>query len=350
MRSHVRILGLSLGVWWMASACQQNDSAESQSMGEASPAAYNCQAIPACDATPPDPGALRPWAGKKPGGSAWHRGHDLYLHEGDEQWVIGKFNYGNLLVRNNLKGEEVDVYLLRGCGDSWEKLGTAQTTAGSNHPTIEGIEDDGGRVYFQIPVDKQLSVGRHRLRMVVAGDHTATDLFIEVVPNGVPLFVSDVDGTLTTSELAELGGAITDKTPDANDGAAEALRALVAKGYRPVYLTARPQLSVQRTREFVQQREFPEGRIETSLAALIGLSGDKAVEYKAEALARLVRKGFEIAISFGNTATDAQAYEAAGIPTESRYFFKYDDKKFGGQKIQSYRDLNNFSSLPSVCN
>jgi len=41
----------------------------------------------------------------------------------------------------------------------------------------------------------------------------------------VPLFVSDVDGTLTTSELAELGGILTGSTPDANDGAAEALSA-----------------------------------------------------------------------------------------------------------------------------
>jgi phosphatidate phosphatase PAH1 len=127
------------------------------------------------------------------------------------------------------------------------------------------------------------------------------------------------------------------------------LNGLTGKGYRPVYLTARPELSVERTREFVEKRSFPEGRIETSLAALLGLTGNKAVAYKSEALNRLLDKGFEIAYAFGNTETDAQVYENAGIPADSRYFFKYSDKKFGGQRIESYRELNQFASLEGVC-
>lgn len=345
MRIHARSMVCALGLSSMISACQPSDSSRLQEEGTV---AYNCQPIPACDAKAPDPGALRPFNGRKPSGKAWHRGHDQYFKEGDEQWIIGKFNYGNLLVRKDLKGEEVDIYVLRGCGDSWEKLGTAETTAGGG-ATIEGIPDDGGRLYFQIPADKELGVGRHRVRLVVAGDHTATELFIEVLPAGVPLFVSDVDGTLTTAELAELGSTITGSTPEANDGAAEALNGLVNKGYRPIYLTARPELSVQRTREFVEKRFFPDGRIETSLAALLGLTGGKAVAYKTEALHRLADRGFEIAFAFGNTDTDAQAYENAGIPSESRYFFKYNDKKFGGQRIESYRELNKFASVEGVC-
>lgn len=345
MRIHAHSMICALGLTALVSACQPSDQSRLQ---DENAVTYNCAPIPACDAKAPDPGALRPWNSKKPSGNAWHRGHDQYFKEGEEQWIIGKFNYGNLLARKDLKGEEVDIYLLRGCGDSWEKLGTAVTTNGSSE-IIEGIPDDGGRVYFPIPADKQLGVGRHRVRLVVAGDHSATELFIEVVPQGVPLFVSDVDGTLTTSELAELGSTITGSTPDANDGAAEALKGLVTKGYRPVYLTARPELSVQRTREFVDERSFPQGRIETSLAALVGLTGNKAVAYKSDALNRLVDKGFDIAYAFGNTDTDAQAYENAGIPSESRYFYKYSDKKFGGQRIESYRELNQFASLEGVC-
>jgi hypothetical protein len=345
MRIHAHSMICALGLTALVSACQPSDQSQLQ---DENAVTYNCAPIPACDAKAPDPGALRPWNSKKPSGNAWHRGHDQYFKEGEEQWIIGKFNYGNLLARKDLKGEEVDIYLLRGCGDSWEKLGTAVTTNGGGD-TIEGIPDDGGRLYFPIPADKQLGVGRHRVRLVVAGDHSATELFIEVVPQGVPLFVSDVDGTLTTSELAELGSTITGSTPDANDGAAEALKGLVTKGYRPVYLTARPELSVQRTREFVEERSFPQGRIETSLASLVGLTGNKAVSYKSDALNRLVDKGFEIAYAFGNTDTDAQAYENAGIPSESRYFYKYSDKKFGGQRIESYRELNQFASLEGVC-
>ncbi len=349
MRNRTCVLAFGLGISWLVSACQPIDEKSSSDLSALSNADYNCQVIPACDAKAPNPGALIPFNGKKPGGTAWHRGHDQYFKEGEDQWVIGKFNYGNLLVRKDLKNEQVDVYLLRGCGDSWEKLGTALTTSGSN-PTIEGIPDDGGRLYFQIPLAKQLEVGRHRLRLVVAGDHSATELFIEVIPAGVPLFVSDVDGTLTTSELAEIGGTITDKIPEVNEAAPEAMQVLTAKGYRPIYLTARAEFGVERTRQFVQDRQLPPGRIETSLAPLIGLRGDKAVQYKSEALNRLTQKGFDIAYAFGNTETDAQAYENAGIPTESRYFFKFDDKKFGGQRINSYRDLNKFASLLGVCN
>ncbi|WP_141735356.1 LNS2 domain-containing protein [Oligoflexus tunisiensis] len=344
MRIHAHSMLCTFGLTLVISGCQPSDSSQMQ---DESTRAYNCQAIPACDAKAPDPGALRPFNGRKPAGQAWHRGHDQYFREGDTQWLIGKFNYGSLLARRNLIGEEVDIHVLRGCGTSWEKLGTSLTTDGGG-TTIEGIPDDGGRLYFEIPADKQLGVGRHRVRMVVAGDHSATELFVEVVPEGVPLFVSDVDGTLTTAELAELGSTITGTIPQANDGAAEALKGLVNKGYRPVYLTARPELSVQRTREFVDVRSFPVGRVETSLSPLLGLLGDKAVEYKSEALQRLTDKGFEIAYVFGNTASDAEAYENAGIPAESRYFFKYNDK-FGGQRIESYRELNEFASLEGVC-
>lgn len=350
MGNHARIKALGLVIPLLMGACGQGARTSSHELAVRSGTAYNCQPIPACDATSPDPGALRPFSVKKPDGNPWHRGHDLYVREGETQWVIGKFHYGNLLLRKNLQGEEVDIYLLRGCGESWEKLGTTRTSAKGSHEAVEGIADDGGRVYFAIPADKALGVGRHRLRLVVAGDHTATDLFIEVLPSDVPLFVSDVDGTLTTSELADVSGTLFKKTPDANDGAASALDALVEKGFRPVYLTARAEAAVQRTRDFVQERFMPAGKIETSLAGgPVGLTGAQAVSYKTEALARLIRKGFQIALAFGNTDTDAQAYENAGIPQDSRYFFKYDDKKFGGNRIESYRDFNGFSDRDGVC-
>ena len=60
-----------------------------------------------------------------------------------------------------------------------------------------------GRYYFDIPAERQLAAGRHRVRLVVAGDGTSTDLFIDIVLPKTPIFVSDVDGTLTSSENVE---------------------------------------------------------------------------------------------------------------------------------------------------
>ena len=167
-----------------------------------------------------------------PAGAPNHRGRDLFLTPGEPQWVIGKFAYGP--TDKDLEGEEVDVYLLRGCNGPWEKLGTALTTDDGEHPPEEGVDDSGGRVYFQIPPAEALGLGRHRLHLVVAGDSTSTDLYIEVVPKGTHLFVSDVDGTLTTREAEEVTALLTGSTPDSNPDSAQALRVLAAQGLSPV--------------------------------------------------------------------------------------------------------------------
>jgi hypothetical protein len=51
---------------------------------------------------------------------------------------------------------------------------------------------------------------------------------------------------------------------------------------------------------------------------------------------------------FGNTDTDAQAYENGAIP--NRYFFKFTDMAFGGRRIDAYTDvLGEFGSLSPAC-
>ncbi len=338
---------LALSALFLA-GCQAGTESTSQPL--ASEAGYVCGQLPSCDAAVPDLGPGEGFTGKAPRGNPFHRGHDQYFQEGQDQWVIGKFSYGNFVFRGDLKGEKVDVYLLRGCGQSWEKLGSALTTSRrGEHPTTEGIEDQGGRVFFQIPPEKALGVGRHRLRLVVAGDRSATDLFIEVLPKGVPLFVSDVDGTLTTSELAELGNVLGSKISEAHPYAADALSGLAKRGYRPYYLSARAENLVSRTREFLTERRFPAGAIETSQAGLIGLNGDKAVQFKLEALQRLQARGFELVYAFGNTKTDAEAYAEAGIPDSQRFFYRFDDEDFGGERIESYLQLGKFETAPDLC-
>jgi hypothetical protein len=54
---------------------------------------------------------------------------------------------------------------------------------------------------------------------------------------------------------------------------------------------------------------------------------------------------------FGNTASDAQAYESAGIlPVHQRVFYQFDDTVYGGRRIESYTELlAEVAALPSVC-
>jgi phosphatidate phosphatase PAH1 len=312
-----------------------------------------CSPIPKCDAAGPSVGAAQSWnhsvASKlvTAAGSPNHRGRDLFLNPGDPQWILGKFAYG--LVDKDLKDEKVDIYLNRGCAKGWEKLGTSTTTNDGDHETVEGVEDTGGRVFFQIPAAKQLAAGRHRVRLVVQGDLSFTDLFIEVVPKGAPIFVSDVDGTLTESENAEFPALLTGKLPAVHPNAAADYQALVAKGYHPVYLTARPDWLTKRTHEFLDTNGFPPGIVHTTVT-LTGAMGSAAAAFKTDELSMLADKGLVPAYGFGNTASDAQAYESATVPVAHRFFYQFDDTVFGGTRIEDYGDiLKELKASPSLC-
>lgn len=320
--------------------------------GSSVPGAW-CKPIPACDAPPPDPGPALDWNHTTSSitaalGSPNHRGRDLFLNPGDPQWIIGKFAYG--VSDKDIKDERVDVYLLRDCADTWELLGSANTTEEDLVLNVEGVENTGGRVYLEIPPEKALGLGRHRARLVVRGDLSVTELFIEVVPPGTPMFVSDVDGTLTGTETEEFTALLSGELPDMHPDASLAFQRLVEKGYHPMYLTARPEWLVGRTREFVDTYDFPPGIVHTTLG-LTGATGASAATYKTEELALLAGKGMLPAWAFGNTETDAEAYDNAGVmPVEQRAFYQFDDAVFGGRRIESYTELlEEIEALPSLC-
>ena len=311
-----------------------------------------CIPAPPCDGPLPNVGPSRPW---KHSGSAFiagsgfanHRGRDLVLMPQSDQWIIGKFAYG--AFDKDLKDEEVDIWLNRECGPSWEKLGTELTTEEGEHVPVEGVTDSGGRVYFQIPPAQKLGIGRHRARLVVAGDLSGADVLIEVIPQGVRYFVTDVDGTLTAEETEEYGALLTGSVSAARPDAAAALWELAKKGYRPFYLTARPEFLVGRTREFIDVHGFPPGLVHTTTA--LGATGGAAVSFKQAELSELIARGAIVDWAFGNTDSDAGAYFGAGVqPNDHRIFIQFTDAAHGGRRIEAYTELlGEFSALPTVC-
>jgi phosphatidate phosphatase PAH1 len=313
----------------------------------------SCIPMPACDDMPPDPGATEEWNSSltpvltTSQGSPRHRGRDLFLNPGDEQWVLAKFAYGP--ADKDLKGENVDVYLQRDCEGGFELLGRTTTTEENEHATVEGVLDTGGRIYFPIPSNATLGVGRHRIHLVVRGDLSTTDVLIDVVPAGTIMFASDVDGTLTTEETEEFTALLSGDLPHANAFAPQVMWALYNKGYRAFYLTARPEWLGDRTRAFLQRRGFPPGLFHTTLNKT-GALGGAAVGYKTGELAWLSNKGMSPAWAFGNTDSDGEAYDNAGImPLDQRIFYQFDDP-FGGRRIDDYADLlSEIEALPPVC-
>ena len=170
------------------------------------------------------------------------------------------------------------------------------------------------------------------------------------MPAGAPFFVSDVDGTLTTSENEEIWDFLIDNLPDANPFAPQALSILAGKGYRPMYLTARPEWLGRRTRQFVATHNFPQGIIHTT-TVYEGANGDAAALYKAGEFAMLAQKGLVPSFVFGNKASDATAFDNAGVqPKDHRFFFQFTDEMFGGRRIESYEELlAEFEALPDLC-
>lgn len=310
-----------------------------------------CDPVPDCLAVPPpNAGPTISWEHTESylveaSGSPRHRGRDMFYNPDEPHWAMAKFAYG--LTDWDLEDERVDLFLLRNCEGEWESLGIMNTTYEDDHPTVDGVEDSGGRIYFPLP--EPLPLGRHRIHMVVRGDDSRADTYIEVVEPGTPIFLSDIDGTLTTAEWERLVDFLLDSIPEVNVGAPQALHLLAERGYRPMYLTARPEFLGNRTYQFIEDRGLPPGIIHTTLSAT-GAMGTAAVDYKTAEFAALADRGLVPAWVFGNTDSDGEAYENAGImPLSQRVFFQHEDA-FGGRTIESYLDLlPELSELPPVC-
>jgi hypothetical protein len=317
-------------------------------------AATACVAQPACNgASAPELAPTRSFnhylsSATAASGPAFHRGRDQVLSAGDPQWIIGKMTY--TYVDKDLLDEDVDIFVERGCAGTWEKLGSTKTTDNSGaHASVEGVDDDGGRVFFEIPKDKQLAIGRHRVRLVVAADQTFTDLVMDILPTGSPIVVSDVDGTLTDSETAEYPALLEGSLPGAQPRAAEMLTALAAKGYHVVYLTARPEWLTGRTRDFLKASGFPAGIVHTTLSET-GALGPFATTFKANELTLLQGHGHIVQWAFANQPSDTDAFEAAKInPLDHRVFLRQDDPH-GGRRIEAYSEiLPTITALPATC-
>jgi phosphatidate phosphatase PAH1 len=279
------------------------------------------------------------------GESPHHRGHDLFLRPNEDAWAIAKFAYGARDL--DIKGEDVDVYLSKGCTGGFQKITTVKTTRDGEHETVEDVEDSGGRVYVNLG---KLPVGRHRVHFVLKGDASRAEAFIEVLKPGQKVFVTDIDGTLTTSEYAEVPALVLERDlPDAHPDASKALNVLAKRGYRPFYLTARPEALDARTREFLAANGFPPGIVRTTQAKT-GALGSEAKAYKAAELAALASRGMLPSFAIGNKASDAEAFTLAGISNKSAFLYQRTDDVHQCRRFEAYGDLLSvFRAAPKGC-
>ena len=228
-------------------------------------------------------------------GEPRHRGDDLVVSSiAAEQVITGTIAYG--AIDKAAEHEDVEVYA---CGHgTWRRLGATRS-------------DGEGRFALALTGATRLPAGLHELVLSVPGDRTTATSTAYVAAPRAGVVVSDVDGTLTSSENAIVGEVLWHAKVRARPDAARVLDGLAARGYQPIYLTARPRAYTELTRQWLASHGFPRGPV--ILQPGLTLPGSAALAAKTRALARLRAAGLQIAVGIGNRASDVSAYTAAGL-------------------------------------
>jgi phosphatidate phosphatase PAH1 len=230
-------------------------------------------------------------------GSPRHRAADLVAAEGEDQIIAGDLGFG--AMDKEAEDEDVEIYA---CVDgSWRLLGATRS-------------DGEGRFALAVPRAARLPAGLHELAVSLPGDRSGTAFTGLVAAAGTRIVVCDVDGTLTESENEIVEQLANHEAPAARPAAARALAELAARGYQPIYVTARPRALAELTERWLAARGMPRGPV--ILAPHLALPGSAALVAKHDTLARLGAAGFVLAIGIGNRATDVQAYETAGVAAD----------------------------------
>ncbi|MEO6774026.1 MAG: hypothetical protein ABI467_13590 [Kofleriaceae bacterium] len=235
-------------------------------------------------------------------GEPRHRGTDLIASDADVvQTIRGTLSYSG--IDKALEGEDAELFACTGAG--WRSLGTART-------------DDDGSFSLALTGDTRVPIGLRDL-YAAAPDGSGVWFLAFVAPVGARVIVSDVDGTLTSSENAFpvtlAGGSQTGVQP----GASAVFVAAAHAGITPMFLTSRGELFTQATRDWLAEQGFPRAPIQLA-SSIVTLPGAATVAFKREAVAPIAAR-FEIVGAIGNRATDVEAYRAAGVAAD-RIFIK----------------------------
>lgn len=238
-----------------------------------------------------------------------HSAQDVIALPGVASKLPGKFSYGKF--SKDLEGEWIEVYMSN-CAGGYKLLGTQKT-------------DSDGRISLPLGAAKVLA-GEYQLIFRVMGDGTLTSSMLRVYPKGTAFIVFDIDSTLTTSDTALWGQVIADLLeqdfpPEPRQGAQDLThRRFDDQRYELLYLTSRPYLLTQLSRNWLEDFGFPTGTLHVVDEVGDSWPSDSKVgEYKRKYLTALKNAGYTVEYAYGNATTDIFAYEKAGIAKDRTY-------------------------------
>lgn len=273
------------------------------------------------------------------GQSPHHRGRDVLIREGEPVWALAKFTYGPF--DQGIADEKIAVYFSMNCNGQWNQLGEGLTSDGHQHEPVYGVKDDRGRFSFNLSKanNGNLPLGRHKVAFVVLADQTMTSLYVNVVSREAHIVVTDVDGTLTNSEYAAVNQIISGAMPDSHPGAAALMKLFKEKNYYVYYLTARPEWLMDGTRQWLKNKGFPLGTINTT-QSFFGANGSEAEKFKITELHQLRElTGIVPKYAFGNKSSDVSAFTRSDIAADRSYYFHLQGDPMGGHNHRNYNQL-----------
>ena len=232
-------------------------------------------------------------------GDPRHRGFDLVTSaDAASQTLEGWISY--TIVDKALEDEDVDLFACR--AGLWSRIGTVRT-------------DDEGHFALGLSGASRLPVGMRDLFVSVVGDRSGVGFLGYVAAAGTPLVVSDVDGTLTSSENAFFETIVLGIEPDARPGAAHAVADAEARGHQLVYVTVRGNQYTTATRDWLDHKDFPRGPVRLA-ESFLTLPGGDTVDFKTRTITALTATGLSLSAGVGNRATDVAAYVNSGLAAD----------------------------------
>lgn len=232
-----------------------------------------------------------------------HRGFDLIVRPGEEQVIRGKFYYGSM--RGHMNDEWVSIFIWNDQTGKWQYIDRRKT-------------DKDAYFEYTLKPEQRVGVGIHPVKLVVEGDNSSANMYIQVLKGDEKFVVFDIDGTLTLSDR-EVGKEVFESimsqqyVPVAYEGGQDVVKYYKQQGYDIIYLTARPHWLGDLSYKWLIDKGFPMGILHTMEKDEPNNSHDV---YKTNYLKMLQQKGVNIVKAYGNAKTDIVAYRAIGLPLE----------------------------------
>jgi phosphatidate phosphatase PAH1 len=180
----------------------------------------------------------------------------------------------------------------------------------------EHLTDSDGRIAVDVPADVVTTPGVYEARFQVLGDRSLTTAYVWLLPRGTHVVVTDIDGTMTTSD-SQLFQQILDGShvPVPYPGAVDLTTGHAGRGQVVVFLTGRPYYLTQRSRDWLRDLAFAPGPLHGTDSNTEAVPSQAGVgDFKKHFLMGLVAAGYDIDVAYGNATTDIYAYLGAGIP------------------------------------